>query len=94
MNLKNQYKRLFEGKARSNDASLLSEASFTDTMNDEQKRLYRAGIEWVDNNDILTNTAHKDMFEYLKTLSDNPTDLRKVGRAVGWAITYHQQMER
>ena len=53
MNLRNQYKRLFEGKTRSNDTSLLSEASFTDTMNDEQKEQYRAGIQWVDSNDVI-----------------------------------------
>ena len=70
------------------------EASFTDTMNDAQKELYRAGIEWVDSNDVIKNSAYKDMMDYLKTLSNNPTDLRKVGRAVGWAITYQQEMER
>ena len=94
MNLRNQYKRLFEGKTRSNDTSLLSEASFTDTMNDAQKELYRAGIKWVDTNNVIKNSAYKDMMDYLKTLSNNPADLRKVGRAVGWAITYQQQMER
>ena len=77
-----------------NENNVISEASFTDTMNDKQKELYRAGVKWANNNNIMTNTAHEDMYDYLTTLSSNKGDLRKVVRAVGWYITYQQDMER
>jgi len=94
MNLKEQYIRLFKNKPLHNDTKLLKEASFTDSMTDEQKELYRLGITWIDTNDIMTNNAHSQMADYIESLTDDPRSRRKVINALAWAITYRQNQER
>lgn len=80
-----------------NEASnIIKEGSFTDQMNPDTRKLYG---EYIQNIDIFDRNAINNHQKLNDTMAKDPrvqknSQKRLLQQALGWAITYAQQMER